>query len=92
MSLINGTTVRILDFEEVFVNYFAGSSEMFFFLLLIFLSYVSARFRMPIGIYAMIMVTSVIVLAGYGYTTFYIIILFVLGLLLYWIFSRLIKD
>jgi hypothetical protein len=81
-----------LNLEELFINWLAGSMDMFFFLAMIFFAFLAAFFRMPTSVYLILMGLFIILMAGLGYNTFYILLIFVGGLVGYYIISRFIKK
>jgi hypothetical protein len=83
--------VKPLDFEKIFINYFAGSAEIFIVVAMIFFAYLGARFRMPSGVFGMFMALFIILLAGFNFDMFLIPLIVVLVLGVYWIFSKVIK-
>ena len=86
-----GIPVKPLDFETIFINYFAGSAEIFVVLAMIFYAYLGAQYRMPAGVFGMFMALFIILLAGFKFDTFVIPLVVVIGLGGYWIFSKVIK-
>ncbi|GEM_PF-5129153 len=86
-----GIPVKPLDFETIFINYFAGSGEIFIVLAMIFFAYLGAKYRMPSGVFGIFMALFIIGLAGFQINTFLIPLIVVIGLGVYWIFSKVIK-
>ena len=56
-----------LDLFSIFVNYLAGSLNIFFGVALIFFAYLGARFRMPNGVFIPLIALFVVMMAGLGY-------------------------
>lgn len=54
-----------LDLETIFVNVLAGGGTIFVFLMLIFTSFLAARFRMPSVVYGIMLVLLTMVLNDY---------------------------
>lgn len=84
--------VEPLDLEHLFVNIFAGSRDIFFFIAVIFLAFLGAKLRMMNETFLLMLGLFVIFLAGAGYATaFYAIIIFLAGLFFYSILSKIFK-
>ena len=83
--------VQPLDFERIFINYFAGGAEIFIVVAMIFFAYLGAKLRMPAGVFGMFMALFIILLAGFNLNMFLIPLIVVLVLGVYWIFSKVIK-
>ena len=65
MSLINGTTVEILNLEKIFVGYFAGSMQIFYFIAILVFGYLSAKYKMPTGVFLTLMTVFIIIMGAY---------------------------
>jgi hypothetical protein len=83
--------VQPLDLQTIFVNYFAGSMTIFFFIIMAVLAYLAAKFRMPNQITLIMIVLFVIFFASY-YSLLYVIVIFLIGLLIYYSLSKFMKS
>lgn len=83
--------IQPLDFEYIFLNTFAGSTEIFFGIFLIGISVLAGIFRMSGFAFIMMIGLSTMLLYGWFGEGFYIILILITAMLVYWIFSRLIK-
>ena len=86
-----GIPVKPLDFETIFINYFAGSGEIFIVLAMIFYAYLGAKYRMPAGVFGIFMALFIILLAGFSINTFLVPLVIVIVMGGYWILSKVIK-
>ena len=85
--------VQPLDFEQIFVHFFAGSKEIFFFVALVFFAFLGAKFRMLNEVFLIMMVVFVVFAAGSGYfTVLYSIVILLVGFFFYTVFSRIGKG
>ena len=80
-----------LDLFNIFVNYFAGSLDIFFGIALIFFAYLGARFRMPNGVFIPLIALFVVMMAGLGYQALYVVTIFLVAFTVYWILSKEVK-
>jgi len=76
-----------LNLQELFVNYFAGSMEIFYFITVILFTYLAARFRMPIQVFFILMGVFVIFMTAY-YNAFLAIALFSIGIIIFIIWKK----
>lgn len=81
-----------LNLKYLFVNVFAGSPEIFTGLLFIGISILAGLFRMPNQIYALMIVLSGILLYGWIGGGFYVIIILLVGISVFWIIARIVKN
>lgn len=85
--------VQPLDLYTIFVNYFAGSMEIFFATALIFFAFIAAKYRIPNTIFLMLMTLFIILMGGLGEVSLlYVIAMFVIGLVVYFIIAKPIKS
>lgn len=84
--------VQPLDFEQIFVHFLAGSREIFLFIAVLFFAFLAAKFRMLNEVFLIMMVVFVIFMAGTGSFIIYSIIMLLVGLFFYTIFSRIGKG
>tara|TARA_R100001480_G_scaffold153381_2_gene156426 strand:+ start:387 stop:650 length:264 start_codon:yes stop_codon:yes gene_type:complete len=80
-----------LDLFNIFVNYFAGSLNIFFGIALIFFAYLGAKFRMPNGVFIPLIALFVVMMAGLGYQALYVVTIFLIAFTVYWILSKEVK-
>ena len=80
-----------LNLQEILVNYFAGTLEIFFFIALAGFAFAAAKFRMPNMVFVILMGLFVIVMANY-FPLLYTLTIFVFGLFLYYTIAKLIKN
>jgi len=80
-----------LDLQTIFVNYFAGTLEIFFFIAMIGFSILAAKFRMPNQIFLIMLGVFIVVMTNF-YPLFYTIVILLVGLLFYYTISKLIKT
>jgi len=83
--------IQPLDLETIFVNYFAGSYKIFFFIAMIVFAYLGARFRMSNNVFLILMGLFVIFMANY-YSLLFTITIFLIGLFFYYTLSKIIKT
>lgn len=83
--------IQPLQLDVIFENYLAGSAEIFFFLIMIVLVYLAARFKMPNQITLILMALFVIIMAPW-FPLFYGFIILIIGLLFYFVLSKMIKS
>ena len=80
-----------LDLQTIFVNYFAGSLEIAFFIALAFFSYLGAKFRMPNVIFGCLIVLFVSFFAKW-YPVLYVVMIIPIAFIVYSIISRIFKE
>lgn len=82
--------VQPLDLQTIFVNYFAGSTTLFFIIAFIFFSYMAAKFRMTGTIFLTLLMVFVIFMFGVGAVPGYIFVLAILiyGLVVWLLWSK----
>jgi len=80
-----------LDFWTIFVNYFAGGIEIFFFLAMILFAYAAARFRMPSSIFLMLIVLFIVSMSTF-FSLLYTLTILAMGLFFYYTLSKIIKT
>ena len=77
-----------LDLKTIFVNYFAGSMEIFMFMLLIVMAGLAGKYRMPNYVFLMLLIIFSVFMAGTGYSLFLILGIIIAGLISYWILAK----
>lgn len=80
-----------LNLEYILVNMLSGSMEIFFFLMMIVLAYMAARMRMPNIITIMMAALFIIMMAGLGFQLLYLVTILLVGLIFFFVISKLIK-
>ena len=81
-----------LGLKYIFVNVFAGSFDIFTGILFIGISILAGIFKMPIEAYLIMILLSSILLYDWITGGIYPLIILILGLVVYYIISRIIKD
>jgi len=80
--MINGTTVEVLNFYKIFVNYFAGSMLIFYIIAAIVIVWLAAKFRFPNIITLMMIGLFMLLMSGIpsqGSTLFYGLVILIIG-------------
>ena len=83
--------IQPLNLQEIFVNYFAGSMTIFFFIAMAFFAYIAARFRMPNQVFLILIGLFIIIMTNY-YSLLFTITIFLAGLFFYYTLSKIIKT
>lgn len=83
--------IEPLNLYKIFVNYFAGSITIFFFVAMAFFAYFAAKLKMPNIIFGILMALFILLLKPY-FSLLYAITIFIIGLLFYYTLSKLIKT
>ena len=72
--------IEPMNFREIYLNYFlGGSTEIFAFALVIFISYLCAYFRMPNNVFLVILALGLIMFTAFIGQAIYALVLFVIG-------------
>ena len=71
--------IEPLNLQEIFVNYFAGTMTIFFFIITAVFAILAAKFRMPNMIFLILMGLFVVVMANY-FSLLYTTIVLIVGL------------
>ena len=74
-----GAYIDILDFEKLFVNYFLGNMELFFFAFIIIFGFVAGKFNMSNGIFFTLLAISAVLFAVFLGEAIYILVLVLVG-------------
>lgn len=83
--------IEPLDLQCLFVNIFAGSTELFAFLAIIFIAAASAFFRMNNAIAMMMIALFSIIM--YPFTSIlYVLVILIGGLIAFWSLTKLMKT
>lgn len=83
------TFIEPFDFYTIFVNYFLGSLSLFFFALVIVVSYACASFSMSNRNYYMLLAIISILFSAYLGEAVYFILFFVVGIASFLAISKL---
>lgn len=87
--------IEPLDFEQIFITNFAGSTEMFIFIFIVFIAGLAARFRMPNGVAIPMFALFVVFMTGTSlsgsFTGIYTITVTLVSFFIYWGVSRYFK-
>lgn len=80
--------IQPFDFRKIFVQYFLGSAELFFFAFIIIFSYTAAKFRMSNKIYLTLLSLGCIIFAGVIGPAVYALALLIISLMVFYIISK----
>lgn len=83
--------VQPLDLWTIFVNNFAGNIEIFFFVFMIVLAYLSAKLRIP-NIITLAMVGVFVIFMATYFSLLYGITVLLIGIIFIYAFSRLLNK
>lgn len=87
--------IEPLAIQEIFVTNFAGSAEIFIFIMITFIAALAARFRMPNGVAIPIFALFVVFMTGTSlagsFTGLYVITVTLVSFFVYWGVSRYFK-
>ena len=78
-----------LNLEYILVNSFAGSMEIFFFIAMIATAYMAARMRMPNIITLMMGALFIVLMAGLGFTSLYLITILLVAIMFFFIVKKI---
>jgi hypothetical protein len=79
------------DFKTIYVNYFLGNQLLFPFFFIIILSFVCAYMNISNTIFLILLALGSLMFASYMGLSIYILVLFVMGFILYKMFSRILQ-
>ena len=79
------------DIREVVFTYLLGGSELLPFFLILVLSLVAAFFRMPAGIFVVILLFGSLLLGYLMGNSIFILVLLVFGIFIFWGISRFVE-
>jgi len=87
--------IEPLAIEQIFVSNFAGTAEIFIFIMVVFIAALAARFRMPNGVaipmFALFIVFMTGTSLGGSFTGLYTITVTLVSFFIYWGVSRYFK-
>ncbi len=81
--------IEPFDFQTIYINYFLGNQALFPFLFIIILSLTSAYFNISNTIFLILLAIGSIMFGAYMGEAIYMLILFLIGFLLYKMFSNI---
>jgi len=81
-----------LNLQYIFQNVFSGSPDIFFAIFMIVFSILAGYFRMGSLTYVMLLALASIMLYAWFGGGLYLIIVFIGGLLIFWVISKLVKE
>lgn len=76
------------DLKTIFLEYFLGSPQLLMFALLIFISYISAKYQMSNRNFMIILLVSSLIFAGIIGEAVYILIIILVGFIIFKIIGR----
>lgn len=79
-----------LDLTAIFINYFAGTIEIFFFMMMAVFTFFASKFRIPNTIFLLLVSLLIIVLADY-FSLLYSITILLGALFFYYTLSKIQK-
>jgi len=86
-----GNFINPFDFKTIYVNYFLGSQSLFPYLFIIILSFVCATMNMSNKIFLILLAIGSIMFGAYLGEAMYVFILFIIGFIIFYSFSKIIK-
>ena len=81
--------IQPMDFKKIFLDYLLGSQELFFYALILVISFACAKFGMSNRIFLLVLAISCLLFASYLGQPIYILILLVIGFVSFKALSRL---
>jgi hypothetical protein len=87
-----GTFIEPLDFKTIFMDYLLGSPELFFYALILVISFACAKFGMSNKIFLIVLMISCLLFASILGQAIYILILLVIGFVAFKALSRLFTN
>jgi hypothetical protein len=79
------------DFKTIYLNYFLGNQLLFPFFFIIILSFVCAYMNISNTIFLILLALGSLMFAAYMGLSIYILVLFLIGFILYKMFSRILQ-
>lgn len=86
------TYTEPLNLKYIFLNLLAGSPEIFAGIIFVAISILAGRFKMPNIIYALMLVLAGILLYDWIGAGYYIFIILIVGIVVFWVISRIVKN
>jgi len=86
------TWINPFDWQTIFVGTLAGSWQIFIFIILIAISFLAGRFRLPDKIFLIFIVLFAIILGLAQLGGLYILIMLITGLVIYYGLAKLVKQ
>lgn len=85
--------VQPLELDKIFINMFAGSPAIFMAIFIIVFSILAGYFRMGGLTYVMLLaLASMMLPVFFGSSGLFIFIIFIGGLLIFWVISKIVKE
>jgi len=82
---------EVLNLEKILVSYLAGSMEVFFFLAIIAITWIAAKYRMPNAILAVLLGLFVVLMTNY-FSMMYMLVIILAALFMYFALAKSIKS
>jgi hypothetical protein len=86
-----GNYIQPLDLKTLFMGYFLGDANIFAYAFMILISIVCAYFNMSNKLYLIILTIGSIMFAGYMGEPIYFLILFIVGFVIFYSFSKVFR-
>jgi len=83
--------IEPFDFSKIYMNYFLGNQALFPFLFIIIFSFVSATLNISDTVFLILLAIGSIMFGTYMGQEIYILVLFLVGFMLYKMFSRILQ-
>ena len=80
-----------LDIEYWFVNVFSGSTTLFTLLMMFFITYLSAKFKLEAISFTIILLLFAGIMLAMGDSALIVLMIFVLAPILFWILRRVVE-
>lgn len=84
--------IQPLDFQTIFVNYFSGSMQIFFWVSLVFFAWLGAKFRMTNVVFLVLMIAYILFMGKWIRLPLVLLVVVLIGLLIFWILSKSGKE
>jgi len=83
--------IEPFNFKEIYINYFLGNQALFPFVFIIIFSFVSALLNLSNTIFLILLTIGSVMFAAYMGQEIYVLVLFVVGFILFKMFSRILQ-
>jgi len=83
--------IEPFDFGTIFLNYFLGSQSLFYYFLMIILSFACASMEIPNELYFILLAAGSIMLGAYIGESVYVFTLFIVVFVSFYIFNKIFK-
>jgi len=81
--------IEPFDLQKIYIDYFLGNQALFPFLFIIIFSFVSATLNISNTVFLILLAIGSLMFGAYMGQSIYILVLFLVGFILYKMFSRL---